>query len=58
MTQPGSSGNHDPASLRDNGPYVLRTLLDDVPLSEDGSNSDVKINCVEYFGTKFYGSLE
>ncbi len=55
MTQPASSRNHDLASLRNNGPYVLRTLLDDVPLSDDGSNLDVKINCVEYFGANLYG---
>ena len=28
------------------GPFVLRTLLKDVPLSTE----DAKINCVEYFG--------
>lgn len=32
------------------GPFVLRTLLQDVPLSEDGDNDDVKINFVEYLG--------
>ncbi|KAM0518285.1 hypothetical protein ACHAPS_007809 [Verticillium nonalfalfae] len=40
----------DLARLQD-GPYVLRTLLEDVPLSADGPVTDVKINCVEYFGT-------
>ncbi|CRK45451.1 hypothetical protein BN1723_006617 [Verticillium longisporum] len=38
----------DLARLQD-GPYVLRTLLEDVPLSADGPATDVKINCVEYF---------
>ncbi|KAK8058694.1 hypothetical protein PG994_009142 [Apiospora phragmitis] len=34
------------------GPYVLRTLLKDIPLSADGGNDDdIKINCVEYLGT-------
>ncbi|KAK8065659.1 hypothetical protein PG997_012406 [Apiospora hydei] len=34
------------------GPYVLRTLLKDVPLSPDGGNDDdIKINCVEYLGS-------
>lgn len=33
------------------GPFVLRTLLDNVPLSEDGADDDVKINCVDYLGT-------
>lgn len=33
------------------GPFVLRTLLKDVPLSGDGAkDDDVKINCVEYLG--------
>ena len=35
------------------GPYVLRTLFADVPLSEDGSRDDIKINCVEYLGAPF-----
>lgn len=32
------------------GPFVLRTLLDNVPLSEDGDDDEIKINCVEYLG--------
>lgn len=32
------------------GPFVLRTLLDHVPLSEDGADDDIKINCVDYLG--------
>lgn len=32
------------------GPFVLRTLLDNVPLSEDGDDEEVKINCVDYLG--------
>ncbi|KAI1813560.1 hypothetical protein GGS20DRAFT_553045 [Poronia punctata] len=36
------------------GPYVLRTLFSDVPLSEDGSRDDIKINCVEYFDSNLY----
>ncbi|KKY34768.1 putative tgf beta receptor associated protein [Diaporthe ampelina] len=36
------------------GPFVLRTLLEDVPLSEDGDNDDVKINFVEYLGGNLY----
>jgi hypothetical protein len=31
-------------------PYALRPLLHDVPLSADGANEDIKINCVEYQG--------
>ncbi|GAP87579.1 putative TGF beta receptor associated protein 1 [Rosellinia necatrix] len=36
------------------GPYVLRTLFADVPLSEDGSRGDIKINCVEYLDGNLY----
>lgn len=32
------------------GPYILRPLLEEVPLSTDGFESNVKINCVEYYG--------
>lgn len=32
------------------GPYLLRTLLDGVPLSEDGDNDDININFVEFLG--------
>lgn len=32
------------------GPFGLRPLLHDVPLSADGKNEDVKINCVDYLG--------
>jgi len=40
------------ASVLGAGPFVLRTLFADVPLSEDGSKDDIKINCVEYLGMK------
>lgn len=32
------------------GPFVLRPLLHDVPLSSDGASDDIKINCVDYLG--------
>ncbi len=32
------------------GPFVLKTLLEGVPLSADGEDEDVAINCVEFFG--------
>jgi hypothetical protein len=31
------------------GPYVLRSVLDDVPLKEDESSEPVYITCVEYW---------
>lgn len=34
----------------DLGPFVLKTLLEDVPLSADGDEDDIVINCVEFFG--------
>lgn len=32
------------------GPFVLRSLLEDVPLSAEGENDDIVINCVEFLG--------
>ncbi|KAK7935131.1 hypothetical protein PG985_000626 [Apiospora marii] len=43
------------SSNLETGPYVLRTLLKDVPLSADGGNDDdIKINCVEYLDGNLY----
>ncbi|PHH78949.1 hypothetical protein CDD80_5981 [Ophiocordyceps camponoti-rufipedis] len=39
---------------REDGPYVLRPLLDDVPLSADGTKGHVVINCVEYLNGNLY----
>lgn len=50
-------GNGSSHGVRGAGPYVLRTLFADVPLSEDGSRDDVKINCVEYLGAHISLSL-
>ncbi|KAL7625547.1 hypothetical protein AAE478_004767 [Parahypoxylon ruwenzoriense] len=36
------------------GPFVLRTLFADLPLSEDGTRDDIKINCVEYLDHNLY----
>ncbi|KAI1853543.1 hypothetical protein JX266_001527 [Neoarthrinium moseri] len=39
----------------ESGPYVLRTLLQDVPLSADGAaDHDIKINCVDYLDGNLY----
>jgi len=54
-TEP-KGGQSAPAAPRarqppsETGPYVLRTLLEDVPLSADGGDEDIKINCVDYLG--------
>ncbi|KAJ4263163.1 hypothetical protein NW762_006785 [Fusarium torreyae] len=60
MTSDGS-GDGPPTSSpaqglanREVGPYVLRTLLDEVPLSADGSQDDIKINCVDYLDSNLY----
>ncbi|KAL7795020.1 hypothetical protein V8C37DRAFT_375258 [Trichoderma ceciliae] len=39
---------------RQDGPYVLQPWVDSVPLSSDGSQDDIKINCVEYFDGNLY----
>ncbi|KAG5981154.1 hypothetical protein E4U55_003241 [Claviceps digitariae] len=36
------------------GPYILRPLLEEVPLSADGHQSNAKINCVEYYDGNLY----
>ncbi|KAF9870819.1 hypothetical protein CkaCkLH20_11718 [Colletotrichum karsti] len=48
-----ASGSFDAIS-RSDGPFVLRTLLDEVPLSADGAADGVKINCVEYLDHNLY----
>lgn len=50
MTSPAADRGHSITTSREDGPFVLRTLLDNVPLSADDSPSDVKINCVEFYG--------
>lgn len=32
------------------GPFVLRPLLQNVPLSAEGGNEDIKISCVDFLG--------
>uniref|UniRef100_L2FWT9 Tgf beta receptor associated protein n=1 Tax=Colletotrichum fructicola (strain Nara gc5) TaxID=1213859 RepID=L2FWT9_COLFN len=48
-----ASGSSD-AMARNEGPFVLRTLMDEVPLSADGAGEGVKINCVEYLDHNLY----
>lgn len=33
------------------GPFVLRALLEDIPLSAEGDRDNIEINCVEFLGT-------
>ena len=32
------------------GPYTLRSLMEDVPLSAEGQETQITITCVEYWG--------
>ncbi|KAK3940790.1 transforming growth factor-beta receptor-associated protein 1 [Diplogelasinospora grovesii] len=45
---------HKAAVSSEAGPFVLRTLLHDVPLSADGGDEDIKINCVDYLDGNLY----
>lgn len=45
-----SSSRKRKRKVPETGPYVLRGLLEDVPLSAEGDRDDIEINCVEYFG--------
>ncbi|KAI9646249.1 hypothetical protein NHQ30_005689 [Ciborinia camelliae] len=38
----------------ENGPYVLRSLIADLPLSADGDRADIEINCVEFLDQNLY----
>ncbi|KAG6040674.1 hypothetical protein E4U41_007453 [Claviceps citrina] len=51
--EPGTTGPEEQAG-DEAGPYILRPLLEEVPLSADGSESNVKINCVEYYDGNLY----
>ncbi|KAH7362867.1 hypothetical protein B0T11DRAFT_88330 [Plectosphaerella cucumerina] len=53
LDQGSSPGAPQDAPVED-GPFVLRTLLEGVPLSADGTSQDIKINCVEYYDHNLY----
>lgn len=44
--------NLEQRHIAETGPYVLRSLLEDLPLSADGDRDDIEINCVEFLGTE------
>ncbi|KYK59641.1 hypothetical protein DCS_00774 [Drechmeria coniospora] len=48
----GSSATRN--ASKDDGPYLLRPLLENVPLCADGSQRHVSINCVEYLDGNLY----
>lgn len=39
-------------SAVETGPFVLRSLLADVPLSAEGNGDDLEITCVEFLGMR------
>ena len=39
-------------AIPETGPYVLRNLLEDLPLSADGDRDDIEITCVEFLGMR------
>jgi hypothetical protein len=43
-------GSPHAPSAPETGPFVLRSLLEDVPLSADGDGRDIQITCVEFLG--------
>ncbi|KAG5938754.1 hypothetical protein E4U53_007943 [Claviceps sorghi] len=50
--EPGTGSGERPGD--EAGPYILRPLLEGVPLSADGSESNARINCVEYYDGNLY----
>jgi vacuolar protein sorting-associated protein 3 len=38
----------------DTGSYILRNLIQDVALSADGQDENIRITCVELWGTMIY----
>lgn len=54
MTSNSPEGEIQPNETNETGPFVLRTLFANVPLSADGTKDDIKINCVEYLEGNLY----
>ena len=52
MTSSGTDNGQ--LSKGEDGPFVLRSLIKDVPLAADGVQEDVKINCVDYYDHNLY----
>jgi len=44
-------GNDATETSLQTGPYILRDLLTNVPLSEDGDEQNLAITCVEFWST-------
>ncbi|OAA44954.1 Vacuolar sorting protein 39/Transforming growth factor beta receptor-associated domain 2 [Metarhizium rileyi] len=41
-------------TVAEDGPYILRPLLEEVPLAADGSDGNVNIKCVEFYDGNLY----
>lgn len=50
----GLSSKKRKRTTPETGPYVLRNLLADVPLSAEGDRDDIEINCVEFLDSNLY----
>lgn len=56
----GSDGDIDPRRKRrrisplETGPYVLRPLLEDVPVQAEDGEGQAHITCVEYWSTHWF----
>lgn len=50
MTSTGPGDGQGSNGRPEEGPFILRPLLDNVPLVTDETEGEVKINCVEYYG--------
>jgi vacuolar protein sorting-associated protein 3 len=48
--QKGTGSRKRRLAAPETGPFVLRSLLEDVPLSAEGEKDDIEINCVEFLG--------
>ncbi len=44
-------------AISETGPYVLRSLLEDLPLSAEGDRDDIEITCVEFLGMRMLTGL-
>jgi hypothetical protein len=52
--QKGTGSRKRRLAAPETGPFVLRSLLEDVPLSAEGEKDDIEINCVEFLGEHSY----
>ncbi|CAG9993803.1 unnamed protein product [Clonostachys byssicola] len=54
MTSTGPGDGQGSDGRPEEGPFILRPLLDNVPLVTDETEGEVKINCVEYYDRNLY----